>query len=130
MKEMKRRNFIVLTTASAAAVAAPIWYYNYSNVDYAKSLTQPLLLSKIWDTETIKEIGQLYKRKYPNENNERKLVKLLLDGISTGNGSTDAAIAKRIKQDFETGSVVTIDGWILSTTEGRQCALYSLSNHK
>ena len=127
---MERRNFIILATAGAAAVAAPIWYYNYSSIDYDKSLTKPLLLSKIWDTETIIEIGQLYQKKYPNENNEGKLVKLLSDGISTENGSTDASIARRIKEDFKTGSIVTIDGWILSTTEGRQCALYSLTNLK
>lgn len=127
---MERRNFIILASVGAVAVAAPIWYFNYSSIGYDKSLTKLLLLSNIWDTETITEIGQRYQQKYPNENTERKLIKLLSDDISTENGLTDASIAKKIKEDFKKGSTVTIDGWILSTTEGRQCALYSLTNLK
>lgn len=127
-KKMERRNFIVLAAVGAAAVAAPIWYYN--SIDYDKSLTKLLLLSNIWDIETIKEIGQLYQKKYPNENNETKLVKLLSESISTENGSTESSIAWRIKEDFKTNSIVTIDGWLLSVTEGRQCALYSLMQLK
>jgi len=122
---MERRYFIVLASVGTAAVAAPILYYK--TVDYGTSLSEPLLLSKIGDPETILNIGQRYLKKHPNENSERKLAKLLTDGISTKNGSTDASIAWRIKEDFKTGNIVTIDGWLLSITEGRQCALYSLT---
>ena len=41
-----------------------------------------------------------------------------------------ASLERRIKEDYETGNIVTIEGWILSATEGRQCALFSLIQTK
>lgn len=127
---MERKKFVLLATAAAIAVAIPTWHYKFRSIENDKSLAKPQLLLNIWDTETIIEIGQLYQKKYPNENNERKLVKLLSDGISSENGPTESSIAWRVKEDFKTDSTVTIDGWLLSVTEGRQCALYSLIQTK
>jgi hypothetical protein len=31
-----------------------------------------------------------------------------------------------IQRDFAEGRTVLLDGWVLSVTEARQCALYSL----
>jgi hypothetical protein len=41
-----------------------------------------------------------------------------------------AAWEEQIKNDFGTGNVVIIDGWILAITEARQCALFSLTGPK
>ena len=127
---MKRRKFIFIATASVTTVAITTWYYNYSGTEYDKSLTKPQLLSNIWDAETIAEIGQLYQKKYPNENSEQQLVKLLSESTSTENGTIAESIGLRIKEDYKTGKIVTVDGWILSTTEARQCALFSLIQPK
>lgn len=35
-------------------------------------------------------------------------------------------LGNRIKNDFEKGNTVEINGWILSVTEARQCAYLSL----
>lgn len=32
-----------------------------------------------------------------------------------------------IREDYATGKVLTINGWVLSQTEARQCALYSFT---
>jgi hypothetical protein len=34
-------------------------------------------------------------------------------------------MAKQVRADFAEGHTVIVDGWLLSTTEARQCALYS-----
>jgi len=35
------------------------------------------------------------------------------------------SIDDRIRDDFGAGRTVVVDGWLLSVTEARQCALYS-----
>ena len=37
------------------------------------------------------------------------------------------SLEKKIKTDFETGNIVLVDGWVLSISEARQCALFSQS---
>ena len=127
---MERKKFVLLVSAGVIAVAIPTWHYKFRSIKYDKLLAMPQLLSNICDTETIVRIGKLYQKQHPDENSERNLVSLLLDSLSTENGSIELSIAKRINEDFKTASIVTLDGWILSTTEGRQCALYSLTNLK
>jgi len=36
-------------------------------------------------------------------------------------------LAKKIQQDFQQDKTVVVDGWVLSRTEARQCALFSLT---
>lgn len=127
---MERRKLIILAAVGAATVAIPSWYYSNSVPDYDPSLAQPLLLSSIWDSETIAEIGKRYQKQYPKENSERKLVKLLSESTPTDKDPITASIEWRTKEDYKTGNIVTIDGWILSETEGRQCALFSLIQSK
>jgi hypothetical protein len=49
-----------------------------------------------------------------NAPEDKKLIQKLLDS--------------RVEQDFKTGKTVTAGGWVLSVTEARQCALYSILN--
>lgn len=128
--KMERKKFVLLASAVGIAVAIPTWHYKFRSIEYDKSLAKPQLLSNIWDSEAIIRIGNLYRKQHPDEKSVQNLVSLLSDSLSTENGSIELFIAKRIREDFKTGSTVTIDGWILSTTEGRQCALYSLTNLK
>jgi len=113
--------------ASTAVIAIPTGYYYFGALEYDKSLALPQLLSNIWDAETIAEIGKSYLKQYPAENSERKLVSLLSESISTQKTSLTESIEWRIKEDYQAGNIRTIEGWVLSTTEGRQCALYSLA---
>jgi hypothetical protein len=36
------------------------------------------------------------------------------------------SIAAMVRRDFDTGRTVLVNGWVLSATEARQCALFSL----
>ena len=119
---MKRRNFILLGAAGVAAVSIPTAFHFFGDVEYDKALADPQSLSLIWDTQTIISTGNKYRLQTPAENTERSLVKKLKADLLT--------LEEKIRKDFETGNTVIVDGWILSKTEARQCALFSITELK
>ena len=124
---MDRKKFILLATTGAAAIAIPSWYFGYRIPNYDTALTEPGLLSNIWDEETMRVIGSTYRKLYPEENSKRKLIKLLSPGDAASSAQIALALQNQIKEDFEKKNIVIIDGWMLSVTEARQCAFYSYS---
>lgn len=111
---MNRRDFI-LSAAGGLGVVSATTYYFLRDLEYDHSLASPQFLPLIWDAETIKTIGNQYREKFPSEESEQSLVELLLPKPNED----------MIVSDFENGKTVVIDGWILSVTEARQCALAS-----
>ncbi len=126
---MKRRNFVALSSTALAAMALPACK-NFGPLDYDPMIVEPRALSHIWDTENIVKIGEMFQKKYPEENNERKLVRLISDGLSLEKSSIDKSLQQQIGQDYTNGSIVMLDGWLLSITEARQCSLFSLIQPK
>lgn len=69
----------------------------------------------------------------PAENEKKKLTDLLLagnDGKLTGESDNEAVfelIDKKVRNDFKEDKLQVIKGWVISTTEARQCALFSLT---
>jgi len=120
----------LIATSGAAAVAISVSCYGPTETKYNESVARPLLLSTIWDAQTIAEIGQLYREQRPKENTEQKLAKLIAEGISMERNDFSASITSRIEKDYKTGKTIILSGWILSVTEGRQCALFSLIQPK
>jgi hypothetical protein len=116
----------MIGTAGIAAVTIPTAYYFLADLEYDQALADPQLLSLIWDTEMIKKIGNQYRLQMPSENSERPLVKSLKAAASEVSLANASNLEEIIKKDFETGNTIIVDGWILSRTEARQCALFSL----
>ena len=125
---MKRRNFVLLTGLGISAVAFPTWYYKYRDLEYDQLLTEPVLLSYIWDGSTINEIGVVYREQFSDENSERELVTLLSNDVSADLTTTNM-LQQQITDDFKAGNTIIISGWVLSKTEARQCALFSLTKN-
>jgi hypothetical protein len=117
---MKRRDFIITTIAGVGVISASA-YYVFRDVEYDAPLADPQSLALIWDAKTINDIGNQYRINNPDEASPRTLVKLL--NTTTPNDET-------IKNDFATGKIVIVDGWMLSLTEARQCALASTQQPK
>jgi hypothetical protein len=86
-----------------------------------------------FDKDAIRDIGNAYRFKNTFESDVNKLKQLLLTDTSGKLYNEDEKFAvremlnKETKTDFETGRTVLVNGWILSLTEVRQCALYSLT---
>jgi hypothetical protein len=127
---MKRRNFLFLAGAGALAIATPTWYFNFYQPTYNPLLAKPELLSNIWDNETIVAIGKEYLQKFPDENSVRKLSKILSKETSSNSNNVNETLNQKIVSDFIDGRIIMIDGWLLSETETRQCALFSLTQAK
>jgi hypothetical protein len=70
----------------------------------------------------------------PGENREI-LIEVLAENIdhrideSTDSNLVNSVLEKKVRQDFQENKTVVVDGWILSVTEARQCALFSLSQN-
>jgi len=126
---MKRRNFVLLAGMGISAIAIPTWYYKYRDLEHDQLVTQSELLSYIWDSTTISEIGSLYREKFSDENSEQKLIALLFNNDSTDLIQNTEILNKQITNDYKTGNTIMIDGWVLSRTEARQCALFSLTQN-
>lgn len=117
---MQRRYFLWLAVSGTAALTLPFLHCGNKNAALQKTLSQPEILSRICDAKTLKDIGNSYRKKIPAENNKNQLQNLLLKD------TTVKEIQNNINRDFEAGRIIKINGWILSVTEARQCALFSL----
>jgi hypothetical protein len=125
---MKRRTFLWLSVATTASLSIPFYSCSSTDKGLKKTLAHPQLLSHICDEKTLKDIGKTYRQTIPAEDDAIKLQELLLK--STNNTKKPEAIQssmeQQIKRDFETNEIVVVNGWILSKTEARQCALFSI----
>ena len=122
---MDRRYFLATTVFGFAALTMPGISSCNGDIGYDKSIAKEMELSLICETGTMINIGKNYRLRIANENSERKLVKLLIKDINSNKDAILLAIKEDITKDFETGKTIIIDGWILSVTEARQCALLS-----
>lgn len=131
---MKRRTFIIALVSVGAAAAIPIAQYRRKNFLTGDPLMRPNVLAHFCDGGTISDIGKSYRSHVPEENEKKRLRELLMTNKngSKVNPSGDEAISemleKKIEQEFKDGKIVIQKGWVLSKTEARQCALFSLAD--
>jgi hypothetical protein len=131
---MKRRTFVLLSLYTGAAASIPPLGCSNGSTVAGKPWVQPGLLSHICDAKTLQEIGAAYREKVRDESNEKQLINLLLADstntvmpVSSGDALISSLLAKKTREDFDNGKTVIVKGWVLSETEARQCALFSLT---
>ena len=129
---MKRRNFII--TASTAAIGIPAAYYIKKHYwKSSEAIFIPAVLSSFCDGRTLVEIGIEYRKRVAAENDKQKLKELILTDntgkkLATSDRSDiEAFINKKNQEEFSSYNTLIIKGWIISVTEARQCALFSLT---
>ena len=119
---MKRRKFVFLTVAGGLATMTP---FCRSHKATLTALNNPKFLSTICDVPTIRKIGTDYRTSTPAEDREGRLNDLLTADLDQTKDQTEQ-ITGKIKADFAAGRTVTLEGWVISLTEARQCALNSI----
>ena len=131
---MKRRTFVKLATATTVALYLPGLSCRSKESGFVTILSQPNFLQHICDAKTLHEIGEAYQHQAKEEDNKTTLVKLLSTDSegkpideSADSSSVAAMLDQKIQMDFDQDKTVVVDGWVLSVTEARQCALYSLT---
>lgn len=131
---MDRRTFVWVSLGGAASTFLPLLSCNSGDPELRGKLSSPHSLSHMHDTTTLRELGEKYRQLVPGENRESRLVDLLLTNVqgervprSSDSLFLQDLLKEKIEYDFMTGNTVVLQGWVLSTTEARQCALFSLA---
>ena len=117
---LDRRRFLQLTAVGVIGSVAEIACAR----DNGSALAHPELVDML-GSDRVRQLGERYRAATPGENNAEKL----RDAISRGGGLHlfRSSIDDQINDDFKNGRTVVVDGWILSVTEARQAALFSLT---
>jgi hypothetical protein len=120
-----RRRFLQL---SALGVIASVTESACSAADRdTAAADRPQLLAML-GPDRVRQLGAHYRAATPNENS----ADALRAAISNGHGFRSPLISHgslddQIRDDFAAGRTVVVDGWVLSVTEARQAALFSLT---
>jgi len=133
---MKRRHFLQIAAVGTAAAGIPLTSSAATAEAVPRALdalAHPQILQRIGAHRLIREIGDAYRDRNSRENDADRLASLIRADLPEGvamiqsrEGELLAALDRRIRSDFEHGRTVELRGWILSVTEARQCALYSV----
>jgi hypothetical protein len=125
LNHMQRRNFIHLSAYTAIALSLPFTGgCGYRRIDIE---SQPLFFSHITDAATIIATGMAYRKANKSEDDKTKLAALLLaNNPDADNGAIRQMLDIKVKDDFKAGKIAVVKGWVLSVTEARQCALFSI----
>jgi hypothetical protein len=127
---MKRRQFIGMAAASAAGLVCPATA-GIREFDAWSILAAPRLLDVLHDPHVVRDIGRRYRDTVPAEDNVAALVEAVCDDLridlkTTSPASLVTRVNDHVQRDFASDRTLTLNGWILSVTEARQCALFSL----
>jgi hypothetical protein len=121
MNELSRRQLLSALMALAGAAALPIRAYGDSSrhpLAHVTSLIEP----------KAQLAGQRYLQLHGSEADIDVLADLLCERIRDMPGIDWLRdLSRAVQEDFEQGHVVLVDGWMLSRTEVRVCALAWLS---
>ena len=128
---MQRREFLMALGASGAALIAGL---GTGLLACAGAGSLRSALSEFYsDRAAARIVGQIYLNLAADENDPERLVALIageqLAEWQSLAGDRDAlyrAVRARHRSDFENGNTASIDGWLLSRTEARLCALVAL----
>lgn len=131
---MKRKTFLLAaSTVTLAAISVPVIKYFNKGSKYYDPLMIPDELSRFCEEKTIRHIGKKYRLAVPEEKDKANLKRILLtadDGKLMATNDKYALaefIDSKVQKDFLGNTTVIVDGWIISKTEARQCALFSLT---
>ena len=127
---MHRRTFIKISGITTAISLTP-WLSSCTS-EPKEILSTPATLETFCNHEELLMIGKAYCDMHPDECNQPSLEKLLLnDGAGKSFEATDPSLLgqflhQKITDEFKRGDLAIVKGWVLSRTEARQIALYSL----
>jgi hypothetical protein len=124
---MKRRQFISLAAVGTAGLVWPARGRPDAS-DPLATLARPRLLDVLRNQRIVRELGRRYRVLVPAENDPRALAGAILTDANTATPEMLAhRVNERVQRDFAEDRTITVDGWVLSLTEARQCALYSMA---
>jgi hypothetical protein len=73
------------------------------------------------------EVGRRYLDSNAGEADRERLADLLTENLDPSAGDLTQQMMAAVRNDFRLGQTVTVDGWLLSRTEARICAIAYLA---
>ena len=125
---LDRRRFLQITAAGVVATLTTSASAAGTGID-VNALEKPDLLTML-GAERVRDIGNRYRNATPSESTAATLrAALAVTGPTTllFRWSPVESIRTQVQADFASGRTLMLDGWVLSATEARQCALFSLT---
>ena len=122
--QLRRRTFLLLATATAAAFGwrPPAWSGAGPQVAPGDGL--PFAFRH---RDSVIAIGRRYLSRYPDAAGAR----ILADEVRRAGGgdpaAARAALGARVREDFARGDTVRLEGWVLARSECRACAAVALA---
>jgi hypothetical protein len=133
---LTRRRFIALAVAFTAPLLPGAGEGVVGLVDPRRAATARLT-APLRHRDSAARIGRAYLLAQPGDAGASRLVDTIVAAIATESGSTDPLaaddatlaelLARRIVTDFASRDVAVVEGWVLSRTEARLCALVALA---
>ena len=127
IEAIDRRRFLALIGGVAAATLA-VACDGEADVESA-ALARPGVID-VLGAERVRDLGRRYREMTPSERDAESLraaIRSSLPWRTRLSGSAPSS-ARLVHDDFDAGRTVVVSGWILSATEARQCALFSLES--
>ena len=118
---LDRRQFLSAAAAGAAASLVGVGRLDLDRLSDALDLAHPELLATLGQ-QTVREIGEAYRALVPAESDRIELETALRADLHAARSSNEDPV----RADFAAGRVIVVRDWVLSRTEARQCALFSL----
>jgi hypothetical protein len=73
------------------------------------------------------EVGRLYLEQHGAEADLTLLADLVSTNLDPAAGDVAEQMSRAVSEDFRRGTTITVDGWLLSRTEARICAIAYLA---
>ena len=113
----------LLALAAAAGIGAAAWRLADDGV---ADSPEARLAAVLGDRDAARSVGERYLAGRPGERDEQALLRLLRplgDPELLARDELGTRVRRAVREDFAQGRVVLVDGWYLSETEARLCAL-------
>jgi hypothetical protein len=129
MTAIPRREFLLQALAACAAGALvpsrSAWAVQTGNVERAATMSAGYFGDQ---ADAVRAIGEAYLRQLGRETTRESIVAAARGALEAIEGSRDQpgairALVRAVRNDFERGRSVQLEGWILSRTEAEICAL-------
>src|SRR5216110_804549 len=122
---LDRRRFLRLSALGVIAAVADS-ACGTSSEHAGAAADRPQLLAMLGQ-ERVRQLGEHYRAVTPSENSADALRAAISNGQSPRIPLLAKSIDDQVRDDFANGRTVIVDGWVLSVTEARQAALFSLT---
>ena len=125
---MDRRYFITHAAAGTLVLGLPGAAWQTGPSADLHTLARPALLDMLGDRR-VRDLGVHYREVYPTECDADILGAAILGSDTpalVGASTLHSYLEATIRDDFAAERTVLLKGWVLSVTEARQCALFSL----